>query len=331
MNSTKKWPCAALHDADLSGRTTMRVGGYAETLLEPATPEEFRDAWIEALERGVTPRVLGGGANLIIEGGTLPGVVMSTERMRRLFRPMEGDADPDTEEGALAELQGMSRIAPPERGADPRLVAWCGATLPSLLRAATDLGYSGLEGLAGVPGSVGGGVAMNAGGRPGWTWDAVESIRVMHPDGTLEDRAREDCQPVYRDGGLGELICLGAVFRFEVSSRLEVRERVKEFLAQKNAVQPVSQWSAGCIFKNPDPEVSDGKGAGQLVDECGGKGLQRGSAEVSPLHGNFIVNRGEASSADVLTLIEDLRDLVAQKTGIRLETEVKIWRRDPAR
>jgi UDP-N-acetylmuramate dehydrogenase len=124
---------------------------------------------------------------------------------------------------------------------------------------------------------------------------------------------------------MGENIVVGAVLRFEHASRLEVRERVRTYLLEKRRVQPVTEWSAGCVFKNPDPELSGGRSAGKLVDDCGGKSRQRGDAIVSPLHGNFIVNQGAATSADVLTLIEDLRDLVAQKTGLRLETEVKIW------
>ena len=317
MSSSDNWPCAALRDADLSQRTTMRVGGTSQWLLEPSNPEELRDAWLAARERGFMPRVLGGGANLIVEGGHFPGVVISTARMRRLFRPgREGDDE---------ELPSY-HMAPMERERDPRLVAWCGATLPALVSAATKLGYSGIEGLVGVPGSLGGGIAMNAGGRWGDLWDVVDSVRVMAPDGELMDLERADCTPGYRDGALGGRVLMGAVMSFEVKAKLAVKELAAEFLREKNSVQPVTQWSSGCIFKNPDPERSEGRSAGKLIDDCGGKSLARGTAQVSPLHGNFIVNGGEATAADVLTLIEDVRDLVAEKTGIELETEVRIWR-----
>src|SRR5688572_8267321 len=143
MSSSVTWPCAALADADLAPRTTMRVGGRVEWLLEPSDPDELREAWCAARAAGHVPRILGGGANLLIEGGRLPGVVIATERLRRLFRP-ESDDDP----GDLA--LPTSRVAPVERTRDPRLVAWCGATLPSLVQAAKALGWSGLEGLAGV-------------------------------------------------------------------------------------------------------------------------------------------------------------------------------------
>lgn len=300
----------------------MRVGGRAQWLLEPRNPEELRAAWLAARERGLEARVLGGGANLIIEDGELPGVVIATAQLRRLFRPHpHQDNAMDQEPGAAVAL---------ERERDPRLVAWCGASLPSLVSAARDLGWSGLEGLAGVPGHLGGGLAMNAGGRWGALWDAVESVRLLEPDGTLLDLAREDCAPRYRDGNLGARLALGAVLRLRVDRVADVQERCRTFLAEKNAVQPVSEHSCGCIFKNPDPQLSDGRSAGKLIEDCGAKGMARGAAHVSSKHGNFIVNAGGASAADVLTLIEDVRDLVLENSGVRLESEARVWRTSSA-
>lgn len=323
MTSSAVWPCAALRDADLSARTTMRVGGRVEWLLEPASPGELRAAFAAAREAGHVPRVLGGGANLIVEGGELPGVVIATERMRRLFRP-QGEDDPGELE--LDPDRVAARMAPLERERDPRLVAWCGATLPSLVKAAKELGWSGLEGLAGVPGQLGGGLAMNAGGRWGDLWDVVERVCLLDEGGELVELERDACSPRYRDGNLGGRLAVGAVLRLRVDEVARVKAATRDYLIEKNRVQPVSEWSSGCVFKNPDPERSEGRSAGRLVDECGGKGLVRGDAMVSPRHGNFIVNRGHATAADVLTLIEDVRDLVAQRTGLRLETEVQVWR-----
>ncbi len=323
MTSSATWPCAALPLADLSARTTIRVGGRAEWLLEPATPEELREAWLAALEFGVTPRVLGGGANIAIDDGVLPGVVIGTDRLRRVFRPLAAGDEAGDEHSALAPPSAMVLPDPAE---DPRLVAWCGATLPSLLRAARDLGYSGLEGLVGVPGNVGGGVAMNAGGRWGEMWDVVESVRVLEPDGELRDLPRDECAPTYRNGGLGGRVVVGVVLKFRPEPRLTVAARMKDYLREKNKVQPVTERSAGCTFKNPDPELAGGRSAGELLDDVGAKALARGDAIVSPLHANFIINRGNATAADVFTLMEDMRDLVAQKTGIALEFEVKRWR-----
>ncbi|HJO26083.1 MAG TPA: FAD-binding protein [Planctomycetota bacterium] len=326
MNCSTTWPCAALPAADLSGRTTMKVGGRAPWLLEPATPDEFREVWLLLRERGLAARVLGGGANLLIADGELDFVVLSTTRMGRIFRPGAGaNGGEALSDSGEQRAEQLARVAPAPRDEDPRLVAWAGASLPGLLRTARELGWSGLEGLVGVPGSAGGAAAMNAGGHWGDFWDVVEAVRVITPEGELVDIPRAQANPGYRDGGLGENIALGVVLALEVSERAAVATAMDSCLREKNAVQPVTEASSGCIFKNPDPELSGGRGAGQLIDECGGKELRRGAALVSPRHANFIINSGGASATDVLTLIEDTRDLVAQQTGLRLETEVRIW------
>ncbi len=326
MTSASDWPCVALPRAELADRTTLRVGGEVEWLLEPANPGELQEAWKIAVERGWRPRLLGGGANLIVEDGLLPGVVIATERMRLLFRPLDVAAAGEEGQSPLDSAAPPARVAPADPAADPRLVVWAGCTLPTVLRAARDLGYSGLEGLVGVPGHLGGGLAMNAGGRWGEIWDVVVSVRVLEADGSFADLERGTCSPGYRDGGLGGRAVVGAVLAFEPRPKQEVVESMREHLLAKNRVQPVSLCTAGCIFKNPDPELSGGRSAGRLIEECGGKGLSRGRAVVSELHANFIVNRGGASAADVLALIEEVADLVAHKTGIRLEMEVEVWR-----
>jgi UDP-N-acetylmuramate dehydrogenase len=150
-------------------------------------------------------------------------------------------------------------------------------------------------------------------------------VHVLEPDGEVRDLARAECAPVYRDGRLGERIVLGAVLSLQQSSKQQVEERTREYLRQKNAVQPVSQLSAGCTFKNPDPETSDGLTAAQVLDRLGCKGLERGDAHVSPLHANFIVNRGRARATDVLALIEELRARALEGAGVVLELEVKVW------
>lgn len=322
MDTTRSWPCPVVAAADLGRHTTMRIGGRIQWLLEPASPAEFAGAWRAALELGAPPLVLGGGANLLIEGGEHAGVVISTDRLRRTFRPM-GGAEAGQE--ALDEELPEGRMAPPDPAKDPRLVAWAGATLPSLVRAARDLGYSGIEGLIGVPGQLGGGIAMNAGGRWGELWDVVERVFVLEPDGSEAMLERADCNPRYRNGGLGGRVVLGAVLRFEPAPRLAIEQRMREYLLEKRRVQPVTEASCGCVFKNPDRERSEGRSAGKLIEDCGGKRLERGAAIVSPLHGNFVINRGGATAGDVWGLVEALRSLVAEKSGIELEIEVRRW------
>jgi UDP-N-acetylmuramate dehydrogenase len=176
-----------------------------------------------------------------------------------------------------------------------------------------------------VPGHAGGAIAMNAGGREGWIGDVVESLRILEPDGTLVQLERAAWNPGYRDGKLAGKCVVGAVLRLEPVGKLRVEEATREYLKKKNAVQPVTERSAGCVFKNPDPELSDGRSAGQLVDQAGAKGLAKGGARISPLHGNFLVNTGGATAADVWWLITEARKRVRDATGVELELEVQCW------
>ncbi len=299
----------------------MKMGGQAEWLLEPKNPDELHLALMAARERGHRVRVLGAGADLLVEDGLHRGVVISTSRVDRTFRP----GMVETETPFDADDESINRMAPAAGVDDPRLVAWCGASLPGLVRKAGELGWSGLEGLVGVPGKVGGAVVTNAGGRWGEIWQVLESVRVLSPAGEVIDLRRDQCNPTYRDGRLGDQIVVGVVLRLVPQTKQLVQDRARQFLLEKNAVQPVTEACAGCIFKNPDRELSNGRSAGQLIDELGLKGSQRGAALVSPLHGNFVLNTGGARSADVFGLIDEIRDRVAEATGVLLEREVRSW------
>jgi UDP-N-acetylmuramate dehydrogenase len=156
-------------------------------------------------------------------------------------------------------------------------------------------------------------------------WDVVERVLLVDERGEFVELPRSECSPSYRNGNLGRAVAASAVLRFRPDESAAVFERCRDYLTQKKRAQPVTEKSAGCIWKNPDPEKSGGRSAGQLVEACGGKGRARGDAIVSPLHGNFVVNRGRATAVDVLALIEEVHDLVAQRTGIDLEREVKVW------
>lgn len=315
------WPCAALERADLSRRTTLRVGGQAQWLLEPATPRELQAAWVAARERELPVRLLGQGANLIIDDGLHAGAVISTERMQRAWRPLEGQHELSAE---LFDHEITSAaLGAPER--DPRVIAWCGASMPGLVRQCAQLGLSGFEGLVGVPGSIGGGIAMNAGGRWGELWNQVECVRLLDARGEFVDVRRAEHSPAYRDGRLGGRVLVAAVLRFEPGEAERVRALTDDYLRQKKDAQPLVERSAGCIFKNPPRELADGRSAGQLLDAGGAKGRRRGGAEISEKHANFLVNRGGASSADVLALIAEVRELVERASGVLLQQEVQHW------
>ncbi len=315
------WPCAALERADLSRRTTLRVGGQAQWLLEPATPRELQAAWVAAHERELPVRLLGQGANLIIDDGLHAGAVISTERMQRAWRPLEGQ--PELSAELFDHEITSAALGAPER--DPRLIAWCGASMPGLVRQCAQLGLSGFEGLVGVPGSLGGGIAMNAGGRWGELWNQVECVRLLDARGTFVDVRRGEHSPVYRDGRLGGRVLVAAVLRFEPAEAERVRALTDDYLRQKKDAQPLVERSAGCIFKNPPRELADGRSAGQLLEACGAKGRRRGGAQISEKHANFLVNRGGASSADVLALIAEARELVERAVGVLLQQEVQHW------
>lgn len=329
MISTESWPCAHLSRAPLSPRTTLKVGGEAEHLLEPADPEELRLALQSVRERGLPWRILGGGANLLIADGLIPGVTIATDRIRRTFRHHpEAEFPPEV---GLAGRAGDSfsdalpRSLHHDHNPEPRLVCWAGTTMPGLVNTAKRLGWSGLEGLAGVPGSIGGGVAMNAGGSWGELWDVVERVRVIAADGQFRDLERQECNPGYRNGGLGEQVVAGVVLRLKPAKKADVEAEVRRYLEHKRAVQPVTEASAGCMFKNPDKELSGGRSAGQLLEQAGLKGTRIGGAEISPKHANFLVNRGGATGQDARRLLLQAQDAVAQRFGLQLAIEVKLW------
>lgn len=307
----------------------MRVGGAAEWLLEPKNLGELAKAVSAARESGMPVRILGKGANLIVEDGTIPGVTVATDRLNLMWRP-----DPAEQGQALESLlealkrgqQPDARLAPHPREEGLRLLALCGATHQKLVSTVMELGWSGLEGLVGVPGHVGGGVAMNAGGKWGEMWSVVESIVVVDDDGELRVLRREQCEPSYRNGNLGTKVVAAALLKFRLDQVHAVKERTRNFLKEKNAVQPVTEWSAGCVFKNPDPERSCGRTTGKLVDEAGLKGRAVGGAQISPKHGNFIVNTGHATAKDVLELVRIAQETVFERFGVQLEMEAKVWR-----
>jgi len=316
------WPCAALPSADLRDRTTLKVGGTVEWLVEPKSPEELIAAVRFAREGGLSVRVLGGGANLLIVPENLSGCVISTDNLNRTFRST------DLEDGG--ELAGsdapLSRVAPAPVSDDPRLVLWAGARLPGLVRTAYQLGLRGAELLSGVPGHVGGALAMNAGSREWGFWDQVERVWLLDPrSGEVSERAREDCSPSYRDGHLDGAIALACVLHFEPDDKALLKKEAEDYLRAKTAAQPVTKKSAGCVWKNPDPEQSDGRGAGKLVDDLGFTGLEVGDAMVSTQHGNFVLNNGAATGAEVLELIEEVERRVLAETGIQLAREVRQW------
>lgn len=278
-------------DEPLAKRTTLRVGGPADVYVEPASEADLAFTLRAARAAGEPVFLLGRGSNLLVRDGGLRAVVVN------LAQP------------AFSAV----RMEP------PRLHAGAGARLKHLAVEARRAGLAGLEFLEGIPGSLGGALRMNAGAMGRWTFDVVESVRFMAPDGAVHERPAAEVPAEYRACPLlRDHIALGAVLRGEPAPSDEIAARMRQYSAKRWESQP-PQASAGCIFKNPP-----GTAAGRLVDELGLKGTRHGGAVVSTVHGNFIVNEGAATAADVLRLIEVVRVRVSAERGIRLETEVEI-------
>ena len=201
-----------------------------------------------------------------------------------------------------------------------RITAGAGVTLASLMRATKEVGLAGLEKLCGIPAHVGGAVAMNAGTRDGETFEYLVSLTLLDPDGRLQVLGKKDFHPQYRDGGLGDRIVLSATWELHEDSPDAIFARFSESLRRRNATQPVSMRSVGCVFRNPP-----GDAAGRLIEQAGCKTLHIGGIEVSGVHANYFVNAGTGTCREFLALLEEVRKRVQSKFGVYLEPEVKLW------
>ena len=274
--------------------TSMGVGGPADCLVFPRDGEEVRELVSLFLQEGVPFIPLGNGTNLIVREKGYRGVFLSLRDLERM---------------ALQEEEGRAV-----------LVAEAGVLLPRLVQFAAGHSLAGLEFCAGIPGTVGGAIGMNAGAWGGEIKDVLRSIRLLNGSAVIREMDRERLAFHYRRLDLpeGSVILEGTFVLLREDERV-IRERVAGFLEERRRRHPLDQRSAGSIFRNP-PEGP----AGKWIDETGLKGLRVGGAMVSEKHGNFIVNGGEAGATDVIALMRLVRDRVLEKTGVVLEPEVKI-------
>jgi UDP-N-acetylenolpyruvoylglucosamine reductase len=281
-------------DEPLAKKTTLRVGGPARLYAEPAGEEDLRTLLIEAVKDGAPVFFLGRGSNLVVPDEGVEGLVISLAH--KSWSAFETLAD------------GRVRV-----GAGLRLKNLCGL--------AAAAGLAGFEFLEGIPGSVGGALRMNAGAMGGWIFDIVDEVSVMAMDGTVRILPRASMDVDYRHcGDLREAIALGAVLRpMARSDASAVGRQIDDYRRKRHESQP-REPSAGCMFKNPP-----GASAGRLIDESGLKGTRVGGAEVSLVHGNFVINRGDATSADVLELVRRVRAGVLQAKGVDLEPEALLY------
>jgi UDP-N-acetylmuramate dehydrogenase len=277
---------------ELRNLTTLRTGGRPEAYFRPGNTAELRRALQDCAERGMPWRVLGGGSNLLVEGGVLPGALI------HMHAP------------------GFSRVQRTDRG----LRVGAGTPVGRVVARCKHEGLGGLEFLAGLPGTVGGALAGNAGAWGCSVADRLRSVSVMSGAGRQRRLAPHELDMSYRHSGLDGLVITGAEFELQPRDPELVAAQVRDYLQRRRERHPLGAASAGCIFKNPV-----GSSAGKLLDEAGMKGARVGDAAVSEKHANFIVNRGEATAQDVLALIGRMRRAVQERFGIELELEVRHW------
>lgn len=278
----------------LRKHTSFRIGGDAEVMAFPKTAAELSAILYLSTMLGVKTSILGAGTNILAPDDGVEGIVICLKDC----------------------LDGMEQVD----ATHIRIMS--GVTLTRAAVFAANLGLSGLEFAHGIPGTVGGGVYMNAGAYGGELSQVVESVEVMDFTGGTRILSKEQMCFEYRKSVLefSNLIAVSATFRLEPKPQNEIRSMMKDLMKRRSASQPLDLPSAGSTFKRPV-----GGYAAALIDEAGLKGYTVGGASVSTKHAGFVVNLGNATSNDVKKLINDVSDIVFEKSGIRLEPEVRIW------
>ena len=281
-------------DVDMSRHASWRAGGRAEHMYQPADLDDL-SAFLRNLPQDEPLHWIGLGSNLLVRDGGLRGTVLLMH-------------------AALGELR---------QEPDGLVYAQAGVPGAKLARFAARHNLGGAEFFAGIPGTLGGMLAMNAGCYGGETWNVVERVQVMNHRGELRERTPQDYDIGYRhvaprSAGEPEYF-VGAWLRLPPGDREVSREQIKTLLSKRIASQPLQTPNAGSVFRNPP-----GDHAARLIEQCGLKGRRIGGAQVSEKHANFIVNTGNATAADIENLINEVQAMVRQQTGISLHPEVRI-------
>ena len=283
---------AVQENVPLAPYTWYKIGGPAKYFVRPRNLEELQLASQRCVENQIPIFVLGLGANLLVGDKGVNGAVFRLDQ--DYFRTAKVDKNIVT--------------------------AGAGADMQKLMLMTCRGGLSGLECLAGIPGTVGGGIRMNAGGKFGDIGAVVKRVEVMDVSGLLFDRTKDDLVFDYRSTNISAKFILNAQFELDEEDPDRIMRKVKEIWMYKRNSQPLNTKNAGCIFKNPR-----GLSAGALIDQAGLKGFSVGGAQVSDKHANFIIAHPGTTAEDVLNLVKIIREKVFAKDGIHLESEVQIW------
>lgn len=292
MSLLATFPEITQADQSLGSLTWMKVGGLAQFIVEPRSFDETQAVVAHCHEHEIPIHVLGSGSNVLIRDEGLSGVVL------RLTAPAFSQI---TIDGLLVK-------------------AGAGVVLSHLITETVKAGLAGLETLVGIPGTVGGALRGNSGGRSGDIGQNVASVSVLTGQGERFTRREDELAFEYRSSSITDLVIFEAEFKLYRDSEAEIVRRMRKLWIMKKASQPLASQSAGCVFKNPR-----GMSAGALIDQAGMKGTRIGGAEISDRHANFIVTHEGATSGDVLRLIDLARSKVAEQFGVDLELEVQVW------
>ncbi|MCL1915589.1 MAG: UDP-N-acetylmuramate dehydrogenase [Desulfovibrionaceae bacterium] len=306
LMTTKRSGLRVIPAPSLAELTSIRLGGEALARVRLENEADFAALPQTLRKLGGRPAVLGQGSNILAGEGKLPLVLLELDKSKREIRLLENGLDE-----ALVEVSASM-------------------PLPFFLNSLAGMGLGGLDGLAGIPGQVGGAVAMNAGSFGQEIKDRLHGLRLFSPALGLITLEAEELETGYRHLGIPALegtadgenwfVILNARFRCPKQKPEEIRARMRACLEQKRRSQPLDLPSAGCVFKNP-PQAP----AGKLLEECGFKGRILGGMAFSSLHANFLVNTGKGKSPEALKLIEEAREAVLAAKGVQMELEVRLW------
>ncbi len=280
------------YDVPLQKYTSFRTGGTAEIFVEPLGTSELKKVLQFCKDEQKRVFIFGKGTNLLVGDNGVKGVVIH----------LGGINFKNVERNGRYVLSGA------------------GVNLSKLIRTVALSGFGGLEVLAGIPGTVGGAVMMNAGGKYGVISDTISSLTTMTFDGNVIKHTRGDVEFAYRGCNLDKQIVIEVEFHLNESKIEVVLEKMDEIFKEKQEQQPLGTFNAGSIFKNTLQYK-----AGELIDKANLKGLKVGGAVVSEKHANFIVNTGDATSTDILELIKIIKETIKKKYNVSLEEEIHIW------
>ena len=280
-------------DAPLAPQIWFRLGGHAAFFAKPRTVDELRTVIARARQAALPFKILGGGSNVLVRDDGVEGLVIQRES------PFFADVAIDN------HVISVGTAVP----------------LMALISQTARAGLAGLEILTGIPGTVGGALRGNAGGRQGAIGQFVRRVTVLDAANEIQVRDRDDLSFADRESNLDEPVILSAEFELGHEDPEAVVRRMRKIWIIKRESQPYGHQSSGCIFKNPAPDVS----AGALIDQAGLKGARFGGAEVSDRHANFIVAHPGAKASDILHLIDQIQQRVWQQFGYDLELQLQIW------